>query len=116
MFCALDLIANIAEDGEGVDFDVVTATGVQHWRYTLTDSGVLARTEKLTAHLAVAFPAQLDRQWVLEFLLDRGVDQTGLEPAGLFAEADTCQECGDSLAWCTYWLKRWPRLSAARDV
>ena len=47
-------------------------------------------TEKLTAVLAVAVPAGLDRQWVLEFLLDRGSIQDG-RAAGLLAEAaDTC--------------------------
>ena len=116
MFCALDLIADIVEDADGVSFDVRTATGVQQWRYTLTSDAVLAHTEKLTAVLAVAVPTQLDRQWVLEFLLDREVDHSGLEPAGLIAEADTCEQCGDSLAWCSYWLKRWPRLHTARDL
>jgi len=116
MFCALDRIADIVEDEAGVEFDVHTAIGVQHWRYTRTDEAVLAHTEKLTAVLAVAVPAGLDRQWVLEFLLDRGLDQSGREPAGLLAEADTCDMCGDTLAWCGYWLKRWPRLSAARDL
>lgn len=116
MFCALDLITDIAEDAEGVSFDVHTAAGVQQWRYTLTAAAVLAHTDKLTAVLAVAAPTHLDRQWVLEFLLDREVDQSGLEPAGLIAEADTCEQCGDSLAWCSYWLKRWPRLHTARDL
>ncbi len=116
MHCALDLIANIDEGTEGVSFDVHTATGVQRWRYALTNAGVLAHTEKLTAILAVAAPTHLDRQWVLEFLLDREVDETGLEPAGLIAAADTCEQCGDALAWCSYWLNRWPRLSAARDL
>jgi len=116
MFCALDVIDNIAEDAEGTVFDVRTATGVQHWRYTITAAAVLARTEHLTAVLAVTAPARIDRQWVLEFLLHRGIDGTGLEPAGLNAAADTCAQCGDVLAWCGHWVSRWARLSAGRDL
>ncbi len=116
MFCALDAITDVCEDADGVSIAVLTHTGIQRWRYRTDGATVVAHTEKLSAVLAVAAPARLDRQWVLEFLLDRGVDAAGLIPAGLIAELDLCAQCGDALSWCSFWLKRWPRLGDMRGI
>ncbi len=113
MFCSLDVITELAEDADGVEFDVHTAAGVQHWRYTVDDAAVVAHHGSLRAVLAISAPTRLDRQWVLEFLLDRGFDPAGVEPAGLDADRDVCGECQDSLSWCPAWINRWPRLGDA---
>lgn len=112
----LDTVSGLTGDAEGgVVFDVHTSTGVQSWRYSIESGAVIARTGKLAAVLAAPITEAVDRQWVLAWLLDRGVDHLGYEPAGLDVALDVCQTCGDPLAWCPEWVSRWPRLSDHRD-
>lgn len=117
MFSSPDVMTDLVEDAEGgIVFAIHTAAEVQHWRYTIQDATVRAHSGKVRAVLAVSAPARLDRQWVLEFLRERGIDVTGREPVGLVADRDVCGDCLDALCWCPLWCDRWPRLSDARSV
>jgi hypothetical protein len=112
-----DLIDNIVADGRSACCDIRTSSGVQSWRFTLdsaTDT-VHASHGDFTAVLAVLAPPALDTAWLAEFYRDRGIDEDRDVPPGLLNDADCCAQCGDAIAWCPLWGRRWPQISADRD-
>ncbi len=36
-------------------------------------------------------------------------------PAGLNPSTDICPDCGDFIAWCPIWVRRWPHLEEFRE-